>query len=123
MNKKSFEIISQYVEDVKLVKIPEETKQRAEITFRKERKKHRIEGAGIALLYLFALIGILSLFSCSKCVECTTTTTITDLQDVPTYSEHKSFPICERSERKYWDQRKTTESKGTYKVKTYTTCK
>lgn len=60
--------------------------------------------------------------ACNKCVTCTTTTITTDLNDVPTGSEKISFPICDHNERKYWDGRQTKESKGTYKLKTSTTC-
>lgn len=69
-------------------------------------------------LFLAAVIST----ACNKCVTCTTTTTSTDLNDIPTGSENISFPICDNNERKYWDGRKTTESKGTYKMKTSTTC-
>ena len=71
----------------------------------------------IGLFFAAALIA-----SCNKCVTCTTTTTTTDLNDVPTGAEKISFPICDHNERKYWDGRKTKESKGTYKLKTSTTC-
>lgn len=91
--------------------------------FEKEKKQEFKRGIITGIVCLFALIGILSLFSsCNKCVTCTRTTTTTDLNDVPTSSTHESFPICDRNEKKYWNGRKTSESKGTYKLKTYTTC-
>lgn len=80
-------------------------------------------GAVFGIICLFALIGIISLFSsCQKCVQCETTTTTIDLENVPQGETKESFPVCNRTEIKYWNGRKTLESKGGYKILTYTNC-
>jgi hypothetical protein len=80
-------------------------------------------GMYFGVIYLLATIGILSLlFSCQKCVQCETTTTTIDLENVPQGEAKESFPVCNRTEIKYWNGRKTLESKGGYKILTYTNC-
>lgn len=80
-------------------------------------------GIYFGVIYLLATVGILFLlFSCQKCVQCETTTTTIDLENVPQGETKESFPVCNRTEIKYWNGRKTLESKGGYKILTYTNC-
>lgn len=107
----------------------EETKPRPHIV-EDSRELYQIEitsayrrGIYFGVIYLLATVGILFLlFSCQKCVQCETTTTTIDLENVPQGETKESFPVCNRTEIKYWNGRKTLESKGGYKILTYTNC-
>lgn len=123
MKKKSFEIVIEHAEKFMERRFQPHLVEDIKEAYDSEIKQARREGAFLAYVWAFAIIGLFSLFSsCNKCVTCTRTTTTTDLNDIPTSSAHESFPICDRNEKKYWNGRKTSESKGTYKLKTYTIC-
>lgn len=122
MKKKSIEILTDFTED-RNGRLPEYIKDEAQTAYDKEISTAYRAGAIASLVGFFAIVGIISLLaSCNKCVTCETTTTTTDLNDVPTSSVHQSFPVCDHQEKKYWNGRKTTQSMGTYKVKTSTIC-